>query len=112
MKRKSTLRKLPPKTREIARLLNELESVSNRLQKRLDEMAKLEAQSVAFDTLKRINKEESLIVDVLGGVADVISAVPAKYIKYDHDEDDAKPCIVDTVVDPQRVNEILGEINE
>jgi len=58
MKRAKTLRKLPPKTREIAKLLNELESVSKRLSNRLDAMAKLEDQSVAFEAINRMKPEE------------------------------------------------------
>jgi hypothetical protein len=58
MKRKSTLRKLPPKTREIARLLNELESVSNRLSSRLVEMAELEKLGKAYEVIQRMKPED------------------------------------------------------
>ena len=39
---KKTLRKMPPKTREMARLTNELESVLRRLRNRLSAMASME----------------------------------------------------------------------
>jgi sporulation-control protein spo0M len=58
VKRKSTLRKLPPKTREIARMLNELESVSKRLANRLEAMAELEKQSVAWEVMNRMVPED------------------------------------------------------
>ncbi|MFA5153194.1 MAG: hypothetical protein WC554_11585 [Clostridia bacterium] len=124
MKRKSTLRKLPPKTREIARLLNELELVSKHLQKCLDEMAQLEKLGKAYEVIQRMKPDEidklqlwvdalpspPIIVEVLGGVAEVISAIPVKYVKFDHDEDDAKPSYEEAIVDPSRVRETMGEI--
>ena len=58
MKRKATLRKLPPKTREIAKLLNELESTSKRLANRLEAMAELEKNSTAYEVMKRLSPEE------------------------------------------------------
>lgn len=50
---------MPEKTREIAKLLNELESVTHRLQNRLDAMAELEEAGIAFEVMKRMKGEES-----------------------------------------------------
>lgn len=46
--RKKTIRRLPPKTREFAKILNELESVLNRAKNRLPEIARLELDSQAL----------------------------------------------------------------
>jgi DNA repair exonuclease SbcCD ATPase subunit len=58
VKRKSTLRKLPPKTREIAKLLNQLESVSTRLANRLEAMAELEKNATAYKVMERMEGKE------------------------------------------------------
>jgi len=58
MERKSTLWQMPPQTREIAQLLNELERVSMALSKRLGDMAKLEQNAKAFEVLQRISPED------------------------------------------------------
>lgn len=43
-----TLRRLPPETRELARLLNELDSVTRRLKNRVPKYVQLEAESRAL----------------------------------------------------------------
>jgi hypothetical protein len=109
MRKKSTLRKLPPKTREIARLLNELQSVSNRLNNRLDEMAKLEERSVAFDAIQRLDTK--FIIEVSGGVATVVSDKPMKYAIHDYDNEDEETVggtfINEAEVDPERAAKLL-----
>jgi hypothetical protein len=56
-----------------------------------------------------VDKIPVIVVEVYGGVAEVISPLPFSYIKFDHDEDDAKPIIVNAVVDQPRVTEIANK---
>ena len=48
MFRKATLRKMPPKTRQYARLLNDLESVLRRGKNMVEEISRLELDSKAL----------------------------------------------------------------
>ncbi len=59
MYRKSTLRRMLPKTREIGRLLNELESVHRRLTNRLDAIQTMEADSRALSKSMEAQRERS-----------------------------------------------------
>lgn len=43
-----TLRRLPPETRKLARLVNEADSLVRRLRNRVPEIAQLERDSIAF----------------------------------------------------------------
>jgi chorismate-pyruvate lyase len=49
-----TLRRLPPETRELARLLNELDSVTRRLRNRVPKYVRLEAESRALWKRKEV----------------------------------------------------------
>lgn len=46
--KKKTIRRIPPKTREFARIINELKSVLTRLEHRLSDIASLELDSKAL----------------------------------------------------------------
>ena len=48
MFRKATLRKMPPKTRQYARLLNDLESVLRRGKNMVEQISRLELDSTAL----------------------------------------------------------------
>lgn len=58
--RKSTLRKLPPQTRQIARLINEAESVFRRLKNRMPVIERLELDSRALFN-KRLAKRRGVL---------------------------------------------------
>lgn len=46
--RKTTLRKLPPQTRQVAKLVNDLDSVARRLKNRMPAIERLELDSIAL----------------------------------------------------------------
>lgn len=50
--RKRTLRRLPPRTRKVARLVGELDSVSRRLKNLLGEIESLEIDSKALENMR------------------------------------------------------------
>jgi len=56
--RKSTLRRMSPKTRKYARLLNDLESVLRRGKNMVEEIQRLELDSQALTHAKEQRKEE------------------------------------------------------
>lgn len=53
-----TLRKLQPETRKIARLINELDSVTTRLKNLLPKVAELELDSRALTNMNKYIKED------------------------------------------------------
>jgi hypothetical protein len=57
--RKSTLRKLPPMTRKVARLINELESTTRRLDNLLPLLASNEYYLIAHERREKVLLEES-----------------------------------------------------
>ena len=62
--RKKTLRRMLPQTRELARILDDLESGVKKLKRRLEEVAELEMKAKALDrhscqeTLQAVMKEK------------------------------------------------------
>jgi len=56
--RKATLRRMPPRTRKYARLLNDLESVLRRGKNMVEDMSRLELDSRALAHAKEKGKEE------------------------------------------------------
>lgn len=63
--RKKTIRRLPPKTKEIAKIINEMEQITNRLKNRLNMIAQFERESQALftaqDYLKNLTSEPKSI---------------------------------------------------
>ena len=59
MYRKATLRRLPPRTREIARLINAAESVARRLKNQLPHIERLELDSKALFSMEAHYKTEA-----------------------------------------------------
>lgn len=57
--RKATLRKMPPLTRKVARLLNELESVQVRLENRIEELYTIERHARASMKATAATKEDT-----------------------------------------------------
>lgn len=57
--RKNTLRKMPPHTRKVARLLNDLESVHTRLRNLMDQAQVLELYARASMKATAATKEEA-----------------------------------------------------
>ena len=51
-----TLRRMPPETRKLAKLINEADSVVRRLKNRIPEIAQLERDSMAFYKRQQIEK--------------------------------------------------------
>ena len=53
-----TLRRMPPETRKLAKLVNEADSLVRRLRNRIPEMARLERDSLAFYKRQHIEKSK------------------------------------------------------
>jgi hypothetical protein len=51
-----TLRRMPPETRKLAKLVNEADSLVRRLRNRIPEMAQLERDSMAFYKRQHVEK--------------------------------------------------------
>lgn len=59
MYRKATLRRLPPRTRDIARLINAAESVARRLKNQLPHIERLELDAKALWNMEALHKQEA-----------------------------------------------------
>lgn len=57
MYRKSTLRRMTPEARELAKLSNEMQSALNRFRNRLEKIAELELKARAMDASLKAQKE-------------------------------------------------------
>jgi len=72
MYRKTTLRRMPPRTRQYARLLNELESVLRRGKNMVEHISRLELDSLALAHAKGMpaalgKHMEKIDIDQVGG---------------------------------------------
>lgn len=71
--RKKTLRRLPEKTRKLARLIGELTSTTTRLKNYLPEVEQLELDSKALTHAKQINKPD--LIAAAGDMAEALKDI-------------------------------------